>query len=63
MANLDTPNKRRSALPVPFTIPPVADGVIGAQDRAQADYMYSGIVYGGRVVETIWRPLYRPRRR
>jgi hypothetical protein len=48
MANLDTENKRRSALPlVPFTIPPVADGLtLSAYDRAQASYMYGGRTYG-----------------
>ena len=46
MADLDTENKRRSALPIPFTIPPVADGIIETQDRPPPAYMYGGIVYG-----------------
>lgn len=50
MANLDTENKRRSAIPlVPFTIPPIADGAITAPDRAQAASIYSGISYAATI--------------
>lgn len=41
---LDTQNKRRSVIQyAPFTIAPVADGTIGAADREQATWLYSGL--------------------
>jgi len=43
MANLDTANKRRSAIQVPvLTLAPVADGTIDDNDRRQMAYIYSG---------------------
>jgi hypothetical protein len=48
MANLDTANKRRSSTGVlsVFTVPPVPDGTLGAQDREQATHIYAGIAPG-----------------
>ena len=55
MADLDTENKRRSAINIPvLTLPPIADGVIGTQDRPQAGYQYCGIIYGAPVAPLPW---------
>ena len=58
MANLDSEDKRRSATPMVgmFTVAPVADGTIGAQDRIHAAFWYSGIAVGVGVEEEKGRP-------
>ena len=41
---VDSRDKRASALTIPpFVVAPLADGTIGAQDREQATWIYSGI--------------------
>ena len=51
MANLDSEDKRRAAPNmILYVIAPVADGTIGAKDRVQASYIYSGISIAGAVV-------------
>lgn len=54
MANLDTENKRRSVTGVIglFTIPPVPDSTLNANDRMQSTYLYSGIAPGA--IALIW---------
>ena len=43
---IDTESKRRSAqMQASGTIRPVADGTIGAPDRAQCAWLYSGLTY------------------
>jgi len=45
---IDSEDKRRSVTGVigNFTIKPVADGTIGAADRAHAACFYAGLTYG-----------------
>lgn len=56
MANADTENKRRSAVCcIPHVVYPLADGTIGAADREQVAYIYSGIAVSGAPVITVNR--------
>jgi len=51
VANLDSENKRRAAPNmILYVIAPVADGIIGAKDRVQASYIYSGISIAGALL-------------
>jgi len=50
VANLDSEDKRRAAPNmILYVIASVADGSIGAKDRVQASYIYSGISISGAV--------------
>lgn len=65
---IDTENKRRSAyvgLGL-WCVAPRPDGAIDASDRAQARFVYRGLIdegpFGGGN-QVVWRPIWVPRRR